>query len=73
MDRAMRFHLSFDYEARPAHRSSGDQVVIADDIEGAARQIARERNVTSIHIRKRFRLGEPASAAEVIDRDFEFA
>ena len=66
-----RYHLSFDYENTRGTRSSGDQVVIADDMDEAARRIARERNVKLLHVSKRHFYGRPASESEIIDRVFE--
>jgi hypothetical protein len=68
-----RFHLSFDYTSRHDKCVSGDQVVIRDSLEEAVEHIARERGLSSIHIRKRHFLGKPASESEVIDRHFTFA
>ncbi len=67
-----RFHLSFDYQGKHTDRSSGEQVVTATCLRDAVYQIANERYLTSIHIRKRYHLGKPAKDAEIIDRDFEF-
>lgn len=69
-----RFHLSFDYQHRndSCARSSGEQVVVRDTLEEAVRHIARDRGLSSIHVRKRYFSGKPASEAEVIDRNFEF-
>lgn len=68
-----RFHLSFDYQNARGARSHGDQVIIADAIEDAVRQIARERGVREVHVRKRHFYGKPASASETIDRTFTIA
>lgn len=57
MDRAneQRFHLSFHYwNEERGHKNSGSQVVFADDIETAARRIARERGLSRIHVDKRY-------------------
>lgn len=67
-----RFHLSFDYSSKHDKRVSGDQVVIADTLDQAVRHIARDRSLRTIHIRKRYWSGKPASDAETIDREFTF-
>lgn len=68
-----RFHLSFDYQRlEHSSRSSGDHVVIADNLDEAVLRIARDRGLKSIHIRKRFFSGKPAGDAEIINRDFQF-
>ena len=64
-----RFHISFDYNGG---NSWDDQVVHAESIEAAARMIARERGLTSLHVRKRYFYGRPASESEVVDRKFTF-
>lgn len=65
----MRFHLSFDYNGG---KSWGDQVVMAESLEDAIRQIAKERKLSSIHIRARHHFGRPASEDEKIDKMFQW-
>ena len=69
-----RYHLSFVYPNPTWHSmlSSGDAAVMAGSLEEAVILIARDRDLKgSIHIRKRFFYGKPASEAEIIDQTFE--
>lgn len=66
----MRYHLLYEAEIN-GKRVSGERVVVTDDdLEGAARTIARESGATSIFVKKRFWSNRPAKDADIINKTF---
>lgn len=64
-----RFHLSFDYPHPHGGLVVGNQIVIRDSLEEAAKYIARQRSQSKIHIRNQYFVdGEMKEIA----LDFEF-
>jgi hypothetical protein len=66
----MRYHLLYEAEIN-GKRVSGERVLVTDDdLEGAARTIARESGASSIFVKKRFWSNRPAKDADVINKVF---
>jgi hypothetical protein len=72
MDDDRRWGLSFKYKnPEKGFENSGFEVVHASSMEEAAKRLMRDRGLKEITITKlRGREGEPASAAEVINKTF---